>query len=240
MSAGTKVILVGKRQECADVATFVFKADGVFEFTAGQYAIFNFDLDGKTYTKHFTISSSPKDAGLEFTTILTGSDYKKALESLRAGHEFYLKGPYGKFSLEAAEKESLCFLAGGIGVTPIRSILRFADQTGIKINGAVFYSNRTAARIAFKKDFDDIVSRNAGLRIFYTLTDLSGEEKRLWRGGIGRIDSEMIKRDFPRFNESHFFVSGPPGFVDAMKKSVIPSLGVAPELVTAENFTGYK
>ncbi len=234
-----KTEMAGKTDICPGIKSFFFRPTESFEYKAGQYSLFSFEHDSKEYSKPFTISNSPTRENIEMTTILSGSDYKNALDSLEKGHIVNIKGPLGSFTLDALKEEYVCFLAGGVGITPVKSILEYAADESRTLKGCLFYSNRTPDRIAFAEELDGFADKLSGFRIINTLTSLSPEEEQSWTGERGYIDEEMIKRNFPRYSDSRFYIVGPPAFNGAMKKMLSENLGVSGELITLENFAGY-
>lgn len=221
------------------IKNFIFKPLEGFSYRAGQFAFFEFELEGKKYFKHFTISNSPARENVEMTTMISRSDYKQALDRLKPGHLVYIKGPLGSFTLESLKKKTVCYIAGGIGITPVRSMLEYASDKGMDLEGALFYSNRNIQRIAFKEELEEIATRLKKFQVVHTLTELSDEEKKTWKQETGYVNEEMIKRHRPDYKECQFYVVGPPAFNKAMKEMLGPKLGIEEEFITMENFSGY-
>jgi ferredoxin-NADP reductase len=238
----TKIIeaeLIGKHKERPSVMRFIFRPEEEFDYEAGQFGFFTFEKDGTEYSKHFSFSNAPTRENLDMTTILSGSDYKNALDSLETGTKIKIKGPFGKFTLSAANREKLCFLTGGIGITPIRSMLEYAVDREKDLNGYLFYSNRDEKRIAFREELEEMASKMHHFKIIHTLTDLSDEEKKEWEGETGFIDAQMIKKHCPDYKDRTFYIVGPPAFNKAMREMVTTELELEKEQIVMENFTGY-
>jgi len=231
--------LADKIQVCPGIKSFFFKPLEDFEYEAGQFSFFTFQHDSKEYSKPFTISNSPTREYIEMTTIISGSDYKKALDSLQKGDRVSLKGPMGSFTLNALKEEYICFLTGGVGITPVKSMMEYAADTSRKLKGRLFYSNRTIERIAFKKELESLEASMGDFKVIHTLTSLNDDEAELWKGETGYIDADMIKRNFKEYNSCRFYIVGPPAFNKAMKKMVMEELGISSDLITLENFAGY-
>jgi len=130
-----KTPLLEKIPRVADVVSFRFERPAGHEYQAGQWFNITFTAPGEArqaadpYVHHFSYSSSPTEPWLEFTTRLRGSEFKNALDGLPLGSEVEWEGPYGGFTLPA-ELKRVAFLTGGIGITCVRSILRWvADAT---------------------------------------------------------------------------------------------------------------
>ena len=134
----------GKKEDVPGIATFSFMPLKKIGFKAGQFAFLEFDSGGTHFSKHFTISSPPEKKEVEFTTIISDSDYKQALNRMPFGTTVEISAPMGLFTLGARKSDKIAFLAGGIGITPIKSILESIAASG-KPKGLeikVFYSNR--------------------------------------------------------------------------------------------------
>lgn len=232
----TEVTEVIKRTK--NVKSFRFTAKENVDFKPGQFFFVGIKIDGAERTKHFSFSNSPTEKGyIEFTKRLTGSDFSNALDRLKKDDRAKIKMPLGTFTFEG-EYEKIAFLSGGIGITPIRSICKFAADKGLKTDMALLYGNNTEEDIIFREDLDNMQSQNKNLRVFHTLTS-PGVNRNGWKGRTGYIDADMIRRDIPDFKDRVFYLCGPPAMVDSLKKAISDRLGVSPEKIKVENFSGY-
>ena len=125
-------------------------------------------------------------------------------------------------------------LSGGIGITPLRSMIRYSADRNLKTNIILLYSNRFEDSIAFKDDFDAILERNANFKLIITIT---GPIKS-WKGFTGRINLEMIKKIVPDYADRVFYTCGPRPMVDAMT-IILTKMGLTKEQIKYEYFTGY-
>jgi len=209
--------------------------DKILPFKAGQFMQVLLKPDNKDYTKWLSISNSPTEKGyLEFTKKLTESDFSKAVDNLKINDEFVIKYPFGKFTFEG-EFEKIAYLSGGIGITPIRSMVKYIIDKELKTNIYLIYANRTQTDIAFKDDFDKMQKEYEGLKVEHIL---SGSDTN-WRGRCGIISAEMIKECLPDYRQRKFYICGPPGMVAVMKKIITDDLKLGEEVVFTENFAGY-
>ncbi len=231
-----KALLKRKAEEVPSVKSFYFSPVEKFSFKAGQYGFFNFSVDGKKYSKPFSFSSSPLKSYVRMTTIISGSEYKSALDSLEEGREIEIVGPYGSFVLDSSAGKDICFLAGGIGITPVMSMLEYLLERDKSPEMFLFYSNRTVGRIVFGEELFEMQKRIGPLKLINTITEGAGEE---FEGETGYINSEMIERYVENPSVKHYYVVGPPAFNYAMKNQVVKNLGVLNERVTGEEFAGY-
>ena len=121
-------------------------------------------------------------------------------------------GAFGSFTFEG-EFPKVVMLAGGVGVTPCRSMIKYCVDKKVDTDIVLLYSNRTESDILFKKKFDQISDKHPNIKTVYTLTKVNTP----WTGYSRRIDKEMIREEIPDFNERVFFVCGPPKFVTSME-----------------------
>ncbi|MFH0877936.1 MAG: FAD-dependent oxidoreductase [Candidatus Omnitrophota bacterium] len=139
---------------CCDVKTFRFALERDIAFEPGQYLTLMLPVEGKAVTKVFSISNSPIEKGyVQFTKKISSSGFSKALLELKISQRFDLNLPMGKFTF-TGEYPKVAFLSGGIGITPIRSIFKYATDTELASNLILLYSSRTPEYLIFRNDFD--------------------------------------------------------------------------------------
>ncbi len=214
-----------------DAKSFRFSRPSFFHFKAGQCLLISLTIDGTETKKYYSISSSPTQKFfLEFTQKLTETSFSKALNSLKSGDVVTLDGPYGTFTFEG-EFKKVAMLAGGVGVTPCISMIKYCIDKKIETDIVLLYSNRTEADILFRKEFDQINKQNPNIKIVYTLT----RAEKQWNCYSRRIDKKMILETVPDLKERIFFLCGPPIFVSSME-NVLSKLNIDKENVRKENF----
>jgi len=220
-----KVPLVG------DLASFRFAKPEGFTYAAGQWFTITIPAPSGPMKKPFTYSSSPSEPFLQMTTRLSGSDFKNALDALTPGTEVEMQGVFGNFTLKPGLTK-LAFLAGGVGVTPIRSILRhLMDTGGGDLEVVVFYGNLNEDNIPFKEEFEEFERKLPGVRVVHVLMQPSD----VWTGHKGFITAEVIGEELGDATAWTFYTSGPPPMVAAMRKA-LEALGVPQEQQVEENF----
>ena len=209
-----------------------------FRYLPGQYMEFTLphpktDLRGTR--RYFTLASSPTEETLRLGVRLSspGSSFKTGLTKLAPGDTLMAGQIAGDFTLPAEPSRKLGMIAGGIGITPFRSMLKYVADTGQERDIALFYMNRTAEEIAYLPLFNELQGRN-GIRIIHTLTDTVPEG---WTGRQGRVDAEMIRTETPDFVERDWFVSGPHLMVTSME-AALRQLGVPSRQVHKDFFPG--
>ncbi len=225
--------LTEKIPRAADVVSFRFERPPDFDYRPGQWAVLTIPGPDGTMTHHFTYSSSPTEPWLEMTTRLRGTPFKNALDALPLGAEVTMAGPNGFFTL-GDKVPRAAFLAGGIGITTVRSILRALADRGMDRPLLLLYGNHDEGGIAFGDELVDIGRVLPGLRVVHVLSDPGPA----WTGDRGFIDATLVQREAQPLTDWHFFLSGPPPMVESLK-TMLGGLGVPRESVSTEEYLGY-
>lgn len=204
-------------------------------FLAGQFLCVSFK-DEPACKRYLSISSAPTESCyLEFTKKITESDFSRRLINLKPGDILHIQYPMGKFTLEDNPAEKIAFLSGGIGITPIRSISKYAADKNIGTDIVLIYSNRSIKDIVFKDDFDAMQREYPKLRVSHVLCEPAVG----FKCTVGLINAQVIKNEVPDYKERKFFLCGPPGMVEAMKKILTEELTLEKDNIVTENFQGY-
>ena len=237
-------LLEKQNVEGTDVTSFKFTKT-LLHYKAGQYAYFDIGEvynDPKGAIRHFTIASSPTEDFILVSTRIRSSPYKKRLSSLEPGIKIKARGPEGKFVLHEDYSKSAIFLSGGIGVTPFRSMIKYATDKQLPLRIIMFDSNRNQQSILFKKEFDECSIINKNMKIIYTITDEAQNQSGTnnWQGEKGRIDKAMLARYLSDSQQktSVFYICGPPAMIKAMQE-LLQDLEIASDRIMVEEFTGY-
>jgi ferredoxin-NADP reductase len=232
----TEVLEIVQRTE--NVKSFRFKIKDNLDFKPGQFFFVTLKIGQGERTKHFSFSNSPTEkAYIEFTKRITESEYSKALERLKIGDWAKLKMPLGSFTF-SGEYEKIAFLSGGIGITPIRSICKFATDKGLSTDIVLLYGNNKEEDIIFRQDLDQMASTNKNMRVVYTLTS-PDIDKENWPGRTGYIDDRMIKEEIADYRERVFYLCGPPKMVETLVDILKNKLSLGEDKIKIENFVGY-
>ncbi len=236
-----RIRLREQRYETADVLSFIFDLGGkTLEYRAGQYIHYELDAlaipDERGKRRHFTISSSPTDKGiLMFTTRMRGSGFKETLRNAPKGYELSCETPLGEFVLQEGDSERYhVFIAGGIGVTPYRSILRHALRGHEPLNVVMLYFNRSSKDIVFRRELEDISRDMPTVSLIHVLS----EPDLGWVGEQGTLNEALLRRWVLYVDESLFWISGPPLMVQAFNQ-VLLQVGVKEESIRTDRFSGY-
>jgi len=209
-------------------------------YRAGQSFRLYVDPDvSKNIFHPFSIASSPTEDYLLFTTrIREESSFKQAFRKLLPGNELTIMGPGpGGLALPDDSSGEVVFLGGGIGITPFRSMAKFATDTGLSHKITLLYSSKTAEDIVFRSEWKELQERNPNLKVVYTVTrPQEGNPK--WNGRIGRIDSDFIRQNVKEIDRAYFYMAGPPALITALG-AVLEDLKVGSQKIQIEPFRGY-
>lgn len=231
--------LTDRREIAEGTMAFWFKPERLLRFKAGQFGEFMLpDLArgaAKGNSRTFSLASSPQDQTLMIATRMSTSAFKESLRRVPMGTGIEFMGPMGAFTLPEDTGRLAVFLTGGIGITPVRSMVEWATQEQSAHRISVFYSNRTRAATAFLQDFQDWAQANPRLSFIPTLTD---EQPQDWGHELGPIDESMLRRHIEDLQGPVYHTVGPPAMVAAMK-TLLGRIGIEEERIRAEDFVGY-
>ena len=216
-----------------DVKSIRFRRPEGFEYLPGQWIFLTLGRGDERKTKPLSLSSSPTEDSLEVTKRLTGHEFSNALDALKIGDTALIRGPSGIFTFQGGY-DKVCMLAGGIGITPQRSMIRYATDKALKTSIVLLYSNRYEDNIAFGDDFDKMQRRNKNFKVLLTITQPSQD----WKGRTGRINREMVEKAVPDYRKRVFYTSGPGPMLNAMS-AMLKEMGLPETQRKFEYFTGY-
>jgi ferredoxin-NADP reductase/Na+-translocating ferredoxin:NAD+ oxidoreductase RnfD subunit len=216
-----------KIEEANGIYSYLFSMPKGFKFQAGQYMEWTLEqskTDRRGNRRYLTISSSPNEPGLMFTIKKPSpaSAFKQKLDELKPGQTMLASHLAGSFTLPKDSNKKLAFLAGGIGVTPFRSMISEIMQTKQNRDAVLVYSASSEAELAFKNHFKK--AEAVGLRTEYLTNSL--------------LDETRLKQLVPDFKDRRIYLSGPYGFVQAVQMALL-KLGANPSEVVTDYFPGY-
>jgi ferredoxin-NADP reductase/Na+-translocating ferredoxin:NAD+ oxidoreductase RnfD subunit len=227
-----------KSKLAPDILEVAFKPKTKLSYQAGQYVEITLDHqkpDSRGDRRFFTLASSPTESELKFGVKLyqPGSSFKRALAAGGARQQAAVGQLAGDFSLPGDPKQKLCFIAGGIGVTPYRSMMKYLMDKHEKRDVALFYSEKTEPELVYRDVFD-AASKQLGVKIVYTLDT----PPKSWTGASGRLTADLIKQNLPDFADRTFYISGSYPMV-ATLKSQLRASGIKPNKIKTDFFPGY-
>jgi ferredoxin-NADP reductase len=233
--------LTQRKKVGASVVDFVFALKKPVSYKPGQYmewTLAHGGADARGNRRYFTLASSPTEdnlrLGIKFYP--DGSSFKQALLHMDDKDSVAASNLGGDFVLPDDASQKLAFIAGGIGVTPYRSMIKYLLDTNDLRDITLLYSEKKPEDIVYKDVFDPAVTK-LGIKVLYTLTE-SSYVPQGWPGHRGIISEQMIKTEIPDYLERLFYVSGPQPMVSAMKKT-LHGLGVPKRHIKTDFFPGY-
>lgn len=236
-----EAILKSKEILCKGTTALYFEKPDGFEFKAGQFADFTLletaAIDSAGNTRTLSIASAPHENDLMVAMRIRNTGFKRVVNALPTGTPLLLKGPYGNLTLHKNTARPAVFLAGGIGITPFRSMIRQTTEARSAHRIFLFYSIRQLEEAAFLKELQNIEEINPRHRFIPTITR-SDEAPFEWRGETGHITEQMLLRWVPALRMSIFYVAGPPAMVGSMRV-MLNAAGVCDDDIRAEEFAGY-
>lgn len=224
-----KLILKNKKKEVENTYSFIFESEQSVEWKAGQffkYHITDPDPDARREDRFFTIASAPFENHIMLTTRFMpddGSTFKKDLQNLNIGDSVEVSGPGGEFVVEDPIKQYI-FIAGGIGITPFRSILLELAHNKKPINVKLLYANKTPDFV-YRQELESLKQKNPNFEIYYFVDPK-------------RIDEQAIRYLISDIRSPIYYVSGPEPMVEAIEK-MLYQMGIPKEHVQRDYFPGY-
>jgi ferredoxin-NADP reductase len=232
-----KAKLVEKIKRTPTVESFRFLTEKKADFIPGQFLQVILDQankDNKDLNKFLSFSSSPDKGYIEVTKRLSDSLFCQRLKELKIQDSVLLKLPLGSCVFKEGYQK-ICFLIGGIGITPVISILEYIIDRKLTTDAVVFYSNKTEEEIAFKKELDYWQKINNKIKVYYTVSECQPKDNTCI---FGRIDKKLVVEKACDYEERVFFIFGPPKMVEAMNALSLEA-GCVKENIKTENFIGY-
>lgn len=233
-----KVKLLDRKEIANGTMAFYFEKPEGFEFRAGQFADFTLlnppETDNEGNTRGFSLASAPFEPQLMVATRLRDTAFKRVLKDLPIGSELELDAPYGDFILQKNESKPAVFLIGGIGVTPVRSMITQATHNKTNHKITLLHANKTHADAPFANDFKALANDNPNFSYVSVLSD----EPDAKDAEHGRVNEEVLRRHVADLNTPIYYLAGPEGMVKAMRQLLV-SLDIDEDNIKTEEFTGY-
>jgi glycine betaine catabolism B len=228
---------VEKKLEAKDTYSFWFEPFKKSQHIPGQYQEWTLphpNSDSRGIRRFFTIASSPTEDRIRLATKFNpkSSSFKLALQKLKPGDEIYTSNIEGDFILPK-ENRKLAFIAGGIGITPFLSMMKYLVDKKIKHDIVLFIANKTEEDIVFQELL--VQAAEIGVRTIHILS----EPNDTWSGYKGFISEEIIQKELPDWKERLFYISGPEGMV-AHYKDMLIKMGVPKKEIIKDYFPGYE
>jgi ferredoxin-NADP reductase len=205
-----------------------------FRFAPVQFCGLEFPTGAGSLEYPMSLACSPTRPYLEFGARISESPWKQAFAALRPGDEAEVDGAYGHFVLQ--ETSPAIFVAGGIGITPLKGMAEYAADRHLPIEVRLVYSNRNEEEIAYRTELERLTRQNPRFQVVHTLTRTP--EGSSWAGRRGRIDSDLLREVSSALPDPVYYVCGTPGLVQEAYRTLL-GLGVPEGRVIHEVFPGY-
>ena len=233
----TNVKLIKKEEVANETMAFHFEKPEGFTFKAGQFADFTIynpsETDEEGNVRGFSLAHAPYENDLMIATRMRDTAFKRVLKNLPPGTELKLDAPYGNFVLHKTETTPAVFLTGGIGITPVRSIIAEASHDKLPHKILLFYSNKTPEDTAFLQDLQSFSKENPNFTFVPVMT-----RDETWQGEKGHITKEMLTKYVPDLTTPIYYLSGPASMVATMRQ-ILTDAQVNEDNIRTEEFSGY-
>ena len=237
-----QMTLVDRQEIARGTMAFWLNTNGAaYEFRAGQHADFAFlnpsEGDAGDNSRTFSLASSPFDkAPVMIAMRMRETGFKTAMKAAPLGTKFKVSSPRGAFTLHKDFRRPGVFLAGGIGITPMRSILHWATQECLPHKLYLFYSNRQEEDAGFLGEFESLATKNPCFTLIPTITRVGSPT---WHYERGPIDRGLLMQYLHALNGPIYYVAGPSRMVAGMI-SLLYDSGVNEDDIRTEEFGDYK
>ncbi len=226
-----EVALLGREEVAEGTMAFRFAKPAGFAFKGGQavsLALVHPPAEPNSARRTFSLASAPfEDELMVATRMREGSAFKRALKVLPLGTPVRLTGPLGAMTLHEDRARAAVLVAGGIGITPFRSLLLQAENEGLAHPLLLAYSNRQRGHAAFLAELEALQRRNARFRLLARMTDAEGF-----------VDEAALAQFTRGAPAPIYYLAGPPAMVQAMK-AILARMGAGAADVRSEEFYGY-
>lgn len=220
---------------------FKFEKPAGFTYKAGQSIDLSLmnppETDAEGNTRPFSLVSAPSEDYLAVATRMRDTAFKRVLKNMAPGTELSFEGPFGDMTLHENTKRPAVFLAGGIGITPFRSMAVEAAHGQLPHRITLFYSNRRPEDAPFLNELMSLRERNPQFTFVGTMTDMSASS-RTWDGEQGYIHAAMLHKYVDGSTSPVYYIAGPAQMVAAMR-TMLNESGVSNDDIRTEEFSGY-
>ncbi len=233
------LVLQEKKEIASSIWEFIFESTRPVSFVPGQYLEWSLPhshTDSRGNRRYFTIASSPSEKRIKLAVKIPEkpSSFKNALLKLKQGSEIYATNLEGEFILDKDTKTEYAFIAGGIGITPFRSIIKYMVDKNLTFPITLFYIAKDTKEFAYKDLFKK--AEAFGVKTIYVVSDNPPKD---WKGETGRLNMDIIKKYVPDFLSNLFYISGPQPMVMAYE-DLLQEIGKGKIKYKADFFPGYE
>ncbi|HEV2339359.1 MAG TPA: FAD-dependent oxidoreductase [Patescibacteria group bacterium] len=231
------ITLQDKKEIARDTMLFAFTRPANFIYKAGQSADITIpnppETDSEGNVRTFSFVSTPYENRLMIATRHRNTAFKRVLKKLPFGTELSMEGPFGSFTLPDKSETPVVFLTGGIGITPVFSMIKHATYETLPHKLFLFYSNKTPHDSPFLQELEKMTKNNPRLTFVATMT-----RDRTWQGKKGRISKEIITEYLPDLTKKMFYISGPSEMTTTLRDTLLET-GANEDDIYFEDFPSY-
>ena len=242
VSPKTKLVLhlKGRRQIAPNAYEFLFTPSHQLAFAPGQYMEWTLGLkepDSRGNRRYFTLASAPTEPDIHLGVRFSdqSSTFKQAMLGMNRHSEIIASQIAGDFVLPRDPNQKCVFIAGGIGVTPFRSMIKYLVDTHQPRPIVMFYANHTVKDIVYKDVFDQ-AEQQLGIRTIYTVSDTKGMPHG-WVGLVGHLTPQNIRTYAPWYKDAIFYLSGPISLINGFKDT-LHQMGIPDTQIKTDYFAG--
>lgn len=233
--------LIGRKQVADRTMAFRLEKPHNWTFKAGQFMEVTLinppESDEEGNTRAFSIASAPSEPALLIATRMRDTAFKRVLAKLPLETLVQIEGPFGDLVLHNKSSRPAVFLSGGIGITPLRSILVRAARERLPHRIFLFYANRKPGDAPFLDELKVLEQENPNFKFVPTMTQLS-DSKSSWGGETGRITQDLIGKYLKNDQSAIYYITGPSGMVSGLH-AMLNGAGVDDDDIRLEEFSGY-
>jgi predicted ferric reductase len=216
-------------QETHDTWSLHFEGRRI-DYQPGQFLMVWLIRSGRVSEPHpFTIASSPTEDRLSISVKSVG-DFTSTIGDTKPTDRAYIDAPYGAFSFLNQDAHSLVFIAGGIGITPFMSMLRYIADNGLDRNVLLIWGNKAERDIAFREELNNMVAEMPSLRVVHVMSNQDD-----WPGEKGHVDAKFLDKHIRDVDNPQIFVCGPPVMMTKVI-GALRELGVPKQRIHHERF----
>jgi ferredoxin-NADP reductase len=240
-SPGFMCKLKDRKEVAEDAMAFRFEKPSGWRFKAGEYLDLTLldpsETDAEGDVRSFSIASAPHEETLMVATRMRDTAFKRVLKTMPMGTVVKIEGPSGDLILQNDVTRTAVFLAGGIGITPFRSIVHWAAKEKLPNRIVLFYSNRRPEDAPFLAELQSLEKDNPKYKLIASMTEME-KSHRPWNGETGLINQEMLGRHLKDAASPIYYIAGPPAMVKGLHE-MLSKTGINDDDIRAEEFAGY-
>ena len=233
--------LMSREQIAEGTMAFRFEKPSGWAFKAGQAMDMTLlepsETDAEGNKRAFSIASAPQDESLMVATRMRDTAFKRVLAAMPLGTAVKIEGPFGDLTLHNNAARTAVFLAGGIGITPFRSMVFRAAKEKLPHSIFLFFSNRRPEDAPFLEELQSLEGQNPNYKLIATMTE-PAKSHRSWNGETSLIDKEMLSKYLSNAISPIYYIAGPPDMVKALHE-MLNKAGVDTDDIRSEEFAGY-